>query len=278
MPSTLTELNRRFPDKRAFITGGGSGLGLEMARALARDGWSIGLFDVDSSRLAKAEEELSTNGAHVLAYPGDVTRFEELVVAVNSFVDVAGGLDMMVNNAGVACAGNLLESSLDDWRWIVDINLLGVVNGCKAAIPHLQRMRQGLVINIASAAAFAAPPLMTAYSATKAAVLALSESLSAELSEGGVQVSVAMPGFMQTDLLITARGPARELQTAGSLMRSSSYSASLCALDIFHYAGKGKLHIVLPTSMRFAWHVKRWFPSQFVRQFPRLRRLIKTEE
>ncbi len=267
----LAELTRRFPGKRAFITGAGSGLGLEMARALARDGWALGLFDVDPSRLATAEEELTNNGARVLAYPGDVTRFDELVVAVNSFADMSGGLDVMINNAGVACAGSLLETSIEDWRWIVDINILGLVNGCRAGVPHLQRAGRGVLINISSAAAFVCAPFMTPYNATKAAALAISESLAVELAGAGIQVSVAMPGFMQTELLATGRGPDRERKIAEQLMQASHYTAAMCAQDILHGAGKGDLYMVLPKAMRSVWRFKRWFPSVFVRQFPHLR-------
>jgi NAD(P)-dependent dehydrogenase (short-subunit alcohol dehydrogenase family) len=271
MPTPLAELSRRFPGKRAFITGSGSGLGLEMARTLAREGWSLGLFDIDSSRLAIAEEALTNSGVRVLAYPGDVTRFDELTVAVNSFAAVSGGLDVMINNAGVACAGSLLETSLEDWRWIVDINLLGVVNGCRAGVPHLQRAGRGILINISSAAAFVAAPFMTPYNATKAAVLAVSESLAAELAGAGVQVSVAMPGFMHTELLATARGPDREREIAGQLMKNSRYTATMCAQDILQRAADGDLYIVLPKAMRSVWRFKRWLPGVFVRKFPHLR-------
>jgi len=271
MTTALAELNNRFPGKRAFITGAGSGLGLELARTLARESWVLGLFDVDPSRLALVEEELTNSGARVLAYPGDVTLFDELVVAVNSFADVSGGLDVMINNAGVACGGSLLETSIEDWRWIVDINLIGVVNGCRAGVPHLQRANRGILINVSSAAAFVAAPFMTAYNATKAAVLAVSESLAVELASVGVQVSVAMPGFMQTELLSTGRGPERERQIAEQLMKNSNYTATACALDILHAAGKGELYIVLPKAMRRVWRFKRWLPTLFVRQFPHLR-------
>jgi len=267
----LAELTRRFPGKRAFITGAGGGLGLEMARTLARGGWALGLFDLDSSRLATAEEELTNKGARVLAYPGDVTRFDELVVAVNSFAAMSDGLDVMINNAGVACAGSLLETSIEDWRWIVDINLLGVVNGCRAGVPHLQRAGRGILINVSSAAAFVCAPFMTPYNATKAAVLAVSESLAAELVTAGVQVSVAMPGFMQTELLATARGPERERHIAEQLMKNSRYTVAMCAGEILYSAGNGDLYIVLPKSMRSVWRFKRWLPSVFVRQFPHLR-------
>lgn len=271
MTDSLAELNRRFPRKRAFITGSGSGLGLEMARALAREGWALGLFDIDPSRLAIAEEELTTSGARVLAYPGDVVRFEELVVAVNSFADVSGGLDLMINNAGVACAGSLLETSLEDWRWIVDVNLLGTINGCRAGVPHLQRAGRGILLNISSAAAFVSAPFLTPYNATKAAVVAITESLAAELEVAGLQVSVAMPGFMQTELLATARGPDREREIAAKLMKNSRYTAATCALDILEGAGDRDLYIVLPKAMRRVWRFKRWLPTMFVRRFPHLR-------
>jgi NADP-dependent 3-hydroxy acid dehydrogenase YdfG len=271
MTNALERLNYRFPQKRAFITGAGSGLGFELARALVAQGWSVGLFDVDAERLVKAEENLSHSGARVIAYPGDVTHDDELVVAVNSFVAVCGGLDVMINNAGVACAGNFLETPLDDWRWILDVNVLGLVNGCRAGVPHLSRAGRGVLINISSAAAFVAPPFTTPYNATKAAVLAISESLVTELASVGVQVSVVMPGFMQTELLTTARGPERERQIAAQLMRSSRYTAEMCAQDILRAAGARELHIVLPKAMRSVWRFKRWLPGIFVRQFPHLR-------
>jgi NAD(P)-dependent dehydrogenase (short-subunit alcohol dehydrogenase family) len=267
----LSSLNRRFPGKRAFITGGASGLGLELARVLAKEGWSIGLFDIDPSTLVGAEQELTNAGASVHAFPGDVTHFEELVVAVNSFAAICGGLDLMVNNAGVACAGSLLETSLDDWRWIVDINLLGVVHGCRAGVPHLQRSSQSVLLNIASAAAFVSAPLMTPYNATKAAVVAISESLSGELAGTGVQVSVAMPGFMQSQLLSTARGPDRERQIAAQLMQASRYSTKSCARDILEGVADQQLYIVLPKAMRSVWRFKRWLPTTFVRHFTHLR-------
>lgn len=274
MSATLAALNRRFPDRRAFITGGASGLGLELARTLARDNWTLGVFDYDASALVAAEEELTASGARILAYPGDVRHFEELVVAVNSFAAVANGLDIMVNNAGVACAGSLLATPPEDWRWIVDINLLGVVNGCRAGVPHLQRAGRGILLNISSAAAFVSPPQLTPYNATKAAVLSVSESLCTELRASGVQVSVAMPGFMQTNLLATSRGPAREREIAEQLMRHSRYTAAACAVDILEAIGRGELHIVLPKAMRRVWRFKRWFPGTFVRRFSHLRERV----
>lgn len=260
----FSRLNLRFPRKRAFITGAGSGLGLALARALGADGWSIGLFDHNLERLVAAESELTASGIAVLAYPGDVTHADELTVAVNSFAASNDGLDMMINNAGVAATGTLMEAPLEDWRWAIDINLMGVVHGCRAAIPHLQRSGGGLLINIASAAAFGAVPGMIPYNATKAAVVALSESLVGELRDIGTQVSVVTPTFFATNLLESLRGPAATRARAEQLMQASGYTVDQVAADLLAAAAKGKIHIVLPRSARFIWRLKRWLPQLYL--------------
>jgi NADP-dependent 3-hydroxy acid dehydrogenase YdfG len=273
----FARLNARFPRKRAFITGASSGLGLEIAKALAHDGWTLGLFDRNLERLASVEGELSDAGVSLLAYPGDVTHSDELTVAVNSFAAGRDGLDMMINNAGVAGAGTLMEVPLEDWRWIIDINLMGVVHGARAAIPHLQRNGKGLMINVASAAAFASAPGMGSYNATKAAVVSLSETLVNELLPIGTQVSVVMPTYFQSQLLDTARGPDQARRVAEDLMRKSDYQATDVARDVLTAAGDGKTYIVLPRAARSMWRLKRWMPERFLKLLPRLRERITAE-
>jgi short-subunit dehydrogenase len=262
--TNFPQLSRRFPRRRAFITGAGNGLGLELVRALAHDGWTVGLFDRNVERLATVEADLSGAGIPVLAYPGDVTQADELTVAVNSFAGSHDGLDVMVNNAGVAAAGGVMDITVEDWRWIVDINFMGVVHGCRAAIPHLQRNSSGLLLNVASAAAFAAIPGMSSYNATKAAVLSLSETLAAELRSTGIQVSVVMPTFFKTGLLESFRGSDESRVSAAQLMNKSAYTASDVARDALSMAARGKTHIVLPGSARTLWRMKRWLPATFV--------------
>jgi NADP-dependent 3-hydroxy acid dehydrogenase YdfG len=275
MSQRFRRLARRFPGKRAFITGASSGLGLELARALGGEGWTLGLFDRNVERLARVEEEMSGAGIKVLAYPGDVTNVDELTVAVNSFAATCDGLDVMVNNAGVAGSGTLMEVALEDWRWIIDINFMGVVHGSRAAIPHLQRNGAGLLINVASAAAFAAAPGMISYNATKAAVLSLSETLSGELQASGTQVSVVMPTFVQTNLLESFRGPAEARERAQQALRDSTYRAADTARDILLQASAGRLHIVLPGSARMLWRLKRWAPLFFLKQVRVLRERMR---
>lgn len=264
MTPQFSRLAARFPRKRAFITGASSGLGLELARALSHDGWSLGLFDRNLERLTAVEGELSARGVTVLAYPGDVTQADELTVAVNSFAATVDGLDVMINNAGVAGSGTLMEIPLEDWQWIIDINFLGVVRGCRAAIPHLQRNASGLLINVASAAAFASAPGMASYNATKAAVLSLSETLAGELRSTGTQVSVVMPTYFKTGLLESFRGPEESRAMARELMENSAYQVADVARDILTLSGAGTMYIVLPKSARILWRLKRWMPEFFL--------------
>jgi short-subunit dehydrogenase len=259
-------LNARFPRKRAFITGAATGLGLELTKALASDGWVLGLFDRNVERLATVEENFSNAGVPALAYPGDVTQSDELTVAVNSFAGTHDGLDVMINNAGVAVVGSLMEVPLEDWRWILEINVMGVVHGSRAALPHLQRNGTGLIINIASAAAFASAPGMGPYNASKAAVVSFSETLAAELRGAGMQVSVVMPTYFESSLLESLRGPDAARNSALEMMKASDYSSTDLAADVLDIAARGEIYIVLPASARGLWRMKRWMPRRFLRR------------
>jgi len=176
---------------------------------------------------------------------------------------------VMINNAGVAASGSLMDISVEDWRWIVDINFMGVVHGCRAAVPHLQRNGSGLLLNVASAAAFVAAPGMSSYSATKAAVLSLSETLSAELRSTGIQVSVLMPSFFKTGLLESFRGNEESRAFATRLMERATITAADIARDALSMAANGKTHIVLPGESRRLWRLKRWLPAVFVTRLAR---------
>lgn len=184
---SLAALDSRFPKKRAVITGGASGLGL-----------------------AAAARDLSGRGSpHCETAIVDTTDEAAVKNAVDAFAGRFGGLDFAVNSAGVAVAGELLETPASDWQWILGINVMGVVHSCRAEARHMIASQGGLIVNVASAASFACLGQTGAYSASKAAVVALSEALFQELAEHRVQVSVAMPGFFRTRLMETARAGRR---------------------------------------------------------------------
>jgi NAD(P)-dependent dehydrogenase (short-subunit alcohol dehydrogenase family) len=224
-PATL--LSRRCPSKRAFVTGAASGLGLSLARLLARDGWTIGVLDLDREHLAQAVLVLQQAGAaRVLSYPGDVAAEGFVADSIGSFVQATGGLDLLVNNAGVAVAGAVEATPVEDWQWIVGINLLGVVWGCRAALPVMKQQHGGVIFNIASSAGFAAAPQMSAYNVTKAGVISLSETMVGEVAGSGIQVSCAMPGFFRTHLLDHMHAPPEENRLAHQLMDNSGHDGA----------------------------------------------------
>lgn len=269
---SLVALDSRFPNKRAVITGGASGLGLATAQLLALRGWSLGLLDRDAARLAEAAEQLRAKGSPACeAFVVDTTDEQAVRTAIDAFAAKSGGLDFAMNSAGVAVAGDLLETSTADWKWILDINVLGIVYSCRAELPHMMASGGGLVINVASAASFACSSRMSAYNASKAAVVALSETLFQEMAEHGVHVTAAMPGFFRTRLMEHARAPADARGFAQKMMQRSNLEADEVAAEIVARAAAGATHVVLPGSYRWLWRYKRLAPRSFLRWLARIR-------
>ena len=176
----------------------------------------------------------------------------------------APGIGDRVLTAGVAVAGDLLETPLADWNWIFGINVMGIVHSCRAEVPHMIASRGGLIVNVASAASFACGSRMSAYNASKAAVVALSETMFQELAEHGIQVAAAMPGFFRTRLMEHARAPEDARGFAVRMMRRSNLDAAEVARDILGRAAGGATHIVLPSSYRWLWRFKRLAPRSFL--------------
>ncbi len=263
---SLARLEARFPGRRALVTGGASGLGLAVAEALAARSWRIGLLDLDAARLEAAAARLAGAGA-ALAWTRAVDTRDDGAVraAVDAFAAEAGGLDLAFNSAGVAVAGRFLETPPADWDWVVAINLLGVAASCRAELPHMIAAGGGLIVNVASAAGFVSGADMSAYNASKAAVISLSETLAQEHAGEGVQVTVAMPGFFRTRLLEEARAPARALGMARKIMQASNLEADAVALEILARAASGEDYVVLPREYRWLWRFKRLAPRRFQR-------------
>jgi short-subunit dehydrogenase len=269
---TLAALDARFPNRRAVITGGASGLGLAAAELLAARGWRLALLDRDEPRLASATEALRALGSpYSEGYAVDTTDEMAVKVVVDTFAGRLGGLDLAFNSAGVAAAGSVYETPSADWRWILEINVLGVVHSCRAEAPHMVAAGCGLIVNVASAAAFMSAATMGAYNASKAAVVALSETLHHELVADGVQVAVAMPGFFRTRLMEHARAPADARAFAERLMDRSNMTAGDVAGEILARAAAGEVHLVLPATYRWLWRFKRLAPRSFMRWLARQR-------
>ncbi|WBJ27090.1 Putative ketoacyl reductase [Pseudomonas aeruginosa] len=196
---------------RMMITGAGSGLGREIALRWARDGWRLALADVNEAGLAESLKLVREAGGDGFTQRCDVRDYSQLTALAQSCEEKFGGIDVIVNNAGVASGGFFGELSLEDWDWQIAINLMGVVKGCKAFLPLLERSK-GKIVNIASMAALMQGPAMSNYNVAKAGVVALSESLLVELALVEVGVHVVCPSFFQTNLLDSFRGPSPEMK------------------------------------------------------------------
>lgn len=183
-----------------FITGGGSGIGRATAQRFAKEGWLVGLADINEAGMRETAEMIGVDNAsiHVL----DVRDRAGWDAALGAFVAKAGGrLDVLFNNAGIAAGGPLDTMAPEDIERVISINLLSLFWGALAALPHLKATPGAALVNTSSAAGLYAAPGMAPYSAAKFGVRALTESLDQEWAEHGVKVRAIMPGFIDTPLL-----------------------------------------------------------------------------
>src|SRR5690606_34543054 len=200
----------------------------------------------------------------------DVRDYSQLIALAQACETKLGGIDVVVNNAGVASGGFFEELSLEDWDWQIAINLMGVVKGCKAFLPLVQRSK-GKIINIASMAALMQAPGMSNYNVAKAGVVALSESLLCELQPRGIKVNVVCPSFFQTNLLSSFRGPDSESRDdIAKLLESSPISAADIADLIYRESEAGTFMILPHDKGREAWAVKQAQPQLIYDEMVRL--------
>ncbi|MFT3928026.1 MAG: SDR family oxidoreductase [Myxococcales bacterium] len=248
--------------KRIFITGAASGLGLALAKRYAREGYKVCLGDVNDAAGQSAQEAVRAAGAAEALYLRcDVTKEEDLQTVANTLSERWGGVDIVVNNAGVAQAGSIDEVSLDDWRWILDINLLGVVRGCKIFTPVFKRQGDGRFINVASMAGLLDMPKMSSYNVSKAAVVSLSETLQNELGHSNIRVSVVCPSFFKTNLADSLRTTDPKLGVlVGKLVSRGKLTAEIVADKVYEGAKNNEFYILPHLDGRALWQAKTLLP------------------
>jgi NAD(P)-dependent dehydrogenase (short-subunit alcohol dehydrogenase family) len=216
----------------AFITGGASGIGLATAHLLGAKGLNLAIADVEEAALAKAEGELNDAGYAVLALKCDVRSLEQIQAAADATVMKFEGVHVVFNNAGVVATGRVEDMSEDSWRWVIDVNLWGVIHGCRVFMPILRRQGvPGYIINTASMAGLNSGPLMASYFVSKSGVVALSESLwhEAHLDNSAVGVSVLCPGFVKTRIHEADRNRPDEVGSAWTGEAGASFIGLLGA-------------------------------------------------
>jgi len=249
----------------AIVTGGGSGIGEALSRALAARGDTVVVADIDG---AAAERVAGDIGARARAVKVDVRDAAGVQAVVDDTVAQHGRLDIMVNNAGIAVGGDVLELSVAHWDRIIDINLRGVVHGVQAAYPVMARQRSGHIVNTASMAGLTAPAYMAPYVAVKHAVVGLSLSLREEAKANDVGVTVVCPFWIDTPIL-DSTGPddlpkPPSLQRAGVrelASRMGLYSPHALAQDIIRGVDRNKAMVVAPRQGRIAWRLMRLSPT-----------------
>lgn len=206
--------------RTAAITGAASGFGREITLACARDQMRLVLGDVDETGLAITAEKAEALGAEVAVRRCDVSKAEDVGALAALADERFGGADVVFNNAGVAAAGPAWLATLEDWKWVLDVNLMGVVHGIRAFVPAMiARGRPARVVNTASIAGLVSPPGLAVYAASKHAVVSLSECLAHDLAmaRAPVGVTVLCPGYVRTGIAHAFRNRPAELAATNPL-------------------------------------------------------------
>lgn len=210
---------RELAGKTAFVTGGASGIGFALGRAFAEAGMKVMLADIEADALETAVKSLHNSDVRGVAC--DVSDPASVERAAKASFEAFGNVHVVCNNAGVAAGGGIDNISLDSWKWVLDVNLMGVLHGIRSFLPHIRAHGEGgHFVNTASMAGMVSGLGFSPYHASKFAVVTMSEGLSVQLKPLGIGVSVLCPGFVRTRIGESARnrpvqyGPAQTLDPA----------------------------------------------------------------
>jgi len=249
------------------ISGAGSGFGAALAHKYAADGWKVAVTDINEDRARQTLFEIKQLGGEGFYMRLDTTQSDHWQQLEDAVMQHWGGLQVLVNNAGVATAGNVEDTSIDDWQWVLDIDLMGVVRGCHQFARLFKQQGFGHIVNISSFAGLAGLPFIVSYGVAKAGVVALSEALRAEMQPYGVGVTVVCPAFVRTRLLDTFRTTKPDtMAMVTRWMDNSGVTADDVARDI-QAAVKNKTFLLLThAATRKAWKLKRWFPEKYFKR------------
>jgi NAD(P)-dependent dehydrogenase (short-subunit alcohol dehydrogenase family) len=190
---------RELAGKTAFVTGGAAGIGLALGRAFAQSGMKVMLADIEADALQAAVKSLQEISPDISGTICDVAEAASVERAAQTAFDAFGNVHVVCNNAGVAAGGGIDHISLDNWRWVIDVNLMGVLHGIKSFLPHIRAHGEGgHIVNTASMAGMQSDLGFSPYGASKFAVVSMSEGLSLRLKPHGIGVSVLCPSYVRT--------------------------------------------------------------------------------
>lgn len=250
--------------KVAVVTGAGSGIGRETALACARRGAALAICDVDEAGLAETAGRARSGGVEVMAERVDVSRPEQVDAFALQAESRFNGIDLLVNNAGIGVMASFEDTELEDWRRLLEINLMGVVHGCRAFVPEMKRRGAGHVVNVASQAGFQASPALPAYSASKFAVFGFSEALRAELRPAGIGVTIACPGVVNTAITrsstVRGSGSAERQERITRLYERRNYGPEKVAERILRAVERNRTVAPITPEAHIAYALSRALP------------------
>lgn len=217
--------------KTAFITGGASGIGLAMGRAFAEAGMKVMLADIEADALADAVKSLHNVGPDVRGVVCDVADPLSVDRAATESYDAFGKVHVVCNNAGVAAGGGIDDISLDSWKWVLDVNLMGVLHGVRTFLPHMRAHGEGgHFVNTASMAGMMSGMGFSPYTASKFAVVAMSEGLAPQIKPFGIGMSVLCPGFVRTRIGESGRNRPQHYGSANAYAPDSPAAAMVAMI------------------------------------------------
>ena len=254
--------------RRVLITGAGSGLGRGLALRYARAGDRVACVDLLGERAEETRAMLPGSGH--LALIADVGSDESMQALFDAIQAQWQGVDVLVNNAGIASGGPMTETTMAEWDRVLNIDLLSVVRGCRLFVPGMVAQRRGQVLSTASFAGLAGAPGMMTYGVAKAAVVALSEQLRAEMHGRGVSVGVICPSFFRTNLCESAIGNPKVAQLANKLMDAAPDTVDTVSDAVYAAAERGDFMIIPTRREPMRWRMKRWFPNLYFSQLMKM--------
>jgi NAD(P)-dependent dehydrogenase (short-subunit alcohol dehydrogenase family) len=258
---------RIFDGAVAIVTGGASGIGRALAGALAKRGCEVMVADLQIKLAQEVASEICAFGVRAKAVKVDVTDFPAMRKLVKETVNRTGRLDYIFNNAGIAIGGGVDLYGIGDWNKVIDVNLLGVINGIQAAYQIMLKQGFGHIVNTASMAGLMPGPGNVVYTATKHAVVGLSLSLRAEAAQTGMRVSVICPGVIRTPILegggrygkMLIDVPPEEMRRLWERLRPMP--PHIFAHKVLNAVAKNKAIIIVPAWWKLFWWINRVSPA-----------------
>ncbi len=257
---------RNLRDKVVVVTGAANGIGRALARELSAKGAHLALVDIDESGLAEAAAELQTSGQRVSCHGADVADRRRMETLPDEVVAEHGCVDVLINNAGVSVGAMFADHSIDDAEWLLEINLMGVIYGCKFFLPELLKAEQAHIVNLSSMFGIFSMPGQALYSTSKAGVRAFTEALWTELDGTSVRLTSVHPGGIRSDVIRSSRGMDVEAkERAVALQERFAMPTERAAAKIIRAIEADRRRVLIGADAHLGVFLKRLFPVGFQR-------------